>query len=165
MASITLGGTPTQTVGSLPAVGTKAPNFTLTALDLSTKSLEDYKGTNIILNIFPSVDTGTCAASVRNFNTKASSLENTKVICISKDLPFAQSRFCGAEGIENVEMLSDFSTGEFGNTYAVAYTDGPFNTLLSRAIVVINAEGIITHTEQVSEVADEPNYEAALKAL
>ncbi len=165
MASITLGGTPTQTVGSLPAVGTKAPNFTLTALDLSTKSLEDYKGTNIILNIFPSVDTGTCAASVRNFNTKASSLENTKVICISKDLPFAQSRFCGAEGIENVEMLSDFSTGEFGNTYAVAFTDGPFNTLLSRAIVVINAEGIITHTEQVSEVADEPNYEAALKAL
>lgn len=117
------------------------------------------------MNIFPSVDTGTCAASVRNFNKAASSLDNTKVLCISKDLPFAQNRFCGAEGIENVEMLSDFATGDFGKTYQVTFADGPFAELHSRAVVVINEEGIITHTEQVAEVANEPNYEAALKAL
>lgn len=165
MANITLGGTPVTTTGNLPEVGNKAPEFSLTAVDLSTKSLSDYKGKNVILNIFPSVDTGTCATSVRTFNKKAASIDNTVVLCVSRDLPFAQSRFCGAEGIENVEMLSDFNTGKFGKDYEVEFADGPFKGLHSRAIVVIDTNGNITHTEQVQEVADEPNYEAALKAI
>ncbi|PQJ78545.1 thiol peroxidase [Polaribacter porphyrae] len=165
MAAITLGGTPVTTVGNLPEIGTKATDFTLTSLDLSHKSLSDFSGKNIILNIFPSVDTGTCATSVREFNKKATELEDTVVLCISRDLPFAQSRFCGAEGIENVEMLSDFATGKFGKDYQVEFADGPFKGLHSRAIVVIDKNGTITHTEQVAEVADEPNYEAALKAI
>lgn len=165
MANITLGGTPVTTVGNLPEIGSKAIDFTLTAVDLSQKNLSDFAGKNIVLNIFPSVDTGTCAASVRAFNKKAADLENTVVLCISRDLPFAQSRFCGAEGIEDVSMLSDFASGKFGKDYAIEFADGPFTGLHSRAIVVIDQNGIITHTEQVSEVANEPNYEAALKAL
>ncbi|MGB0891604.1 MAG: thiol peroxidase, partial [Flavobacteriaceae bacterium] len=117
MATITLQGNPIQTVGNLPEIGQKAPDFTLAAVDLSRKSLSDFAGKNIILNIFPSVDTGTCATSVRNFNKEAANLENTVVLCISRDLPFAQARFCGAEGIENVIMLSDFATGKFGKDY------------------------------------------------
>ena len=119
----------------------------------------------LILNIFPSVDTGTCAASVREFNKKVADLDNTKVLCISRDLPFAQGRFCGAEGIENVIMLSDFATGKFGKDYGLEITNGPLANLHSRCIVIINEEGNVVYTEQVSEVVDEPNYETALKAL
>ncbi len=165
MAQITLGGNPINTIGSLPKVGEKALDFKLKNTDLSHKTLSDYEGKNLILNIFPSVDTGVCAKSVREFNEKAASLENTVVLCISKDLPFAQARFCGAEGIDNVEMLSDFETGSFGKDYQVTIADSAFENLHSRAIVVIDKNGKITHTEQVPEVGEEPNYEAALKAI
>ena len=165
MSNITLGGNPITTIGSLPKTGEKAPEFNLTAVDLAHKILADYTGKNVILNIFPSIDTGTCATSVRTFNKKAASLENTVVVCVSRDLPFAQARFCGAEGIENVEMLSDFAKGDFGKQYQLEITNGSLANLHSRAIVIINTEGNIVYTEQVSEIATEPNYEAALKAL
>ncbi|WP_299049473.1 thiol peroxidase [uncultured Polaribacter sp.] len=165
MANITLKGNAINTIGHLPKIGSKAVNFTLTTTDLSHKTLTDFSGKKVILNIFPSVDTGTCATSVREFNKKAADLENTVVLCISKDLPFAQARFCGAEGIENVEMLSDFADGNFGKFYELDIQNGPLAHLHSRAIVVIDEKGIITHTEQVSEIVDEPNYAAALEAL
>ncbi|WP_397446718.1 thiol peroxidase [Polaribacter sp. R77954] len=165
MADITLKGNAIKTVGNLPAVGNEAPDFTLTAGDLSHKSLADFTGKNIILNIFPSIDTGTCAMSVREFNKKAADLENTVVLCISKDLPFAQGRFCGAEGIENVVMLSDFATGSFGAAYGLTIENGPLAHLHSRCIVIVGADGKIVYTEQVSEIVNEPNYEAALNAL
>ncbi|CAL2101474.1 lipid hydroperoxide peroxidase [Tenacibaculum sp. 190130A14a] len=165
MAAITLQGNPVNTSGNLPETGKKAPDFELVAGDLSRKSIADFKGQKLVLNIFPSVDTGTCATSVRKFNEQAAGLDNTKVLCISKDLPFAQGRFCGAEGIENVVMLSDFVDGNFGKNFGLEITSGPLTSLHSRCIVVINEEGVVTHTEQVSEIVDEPNYEAALKAL
>lgn len=165
MAEITLGGNPIHTLGELPKVGTKAPDFKLTATDLSVKSLADFSGKKVVLNIFPSIDTSTCATSVRTFNEKASSLDNTVVICVSRDLPFAQNRFCGAEGLENVITLSDFADGSFGKDYALEITDGPLVKLHSRAIVVIDEKGVITHTEQVGEIADEPNYELAIAKL
>ncbi|MBS9463018.1 thiol peroxidase [Flagellimonas sp. 389] len=165
MATITLGGDPAKTVGELPSKNTVAPSFTLTKSDLSPVSLSDYKGHKVILNIFPSVDTGTCAKSIRQFNQEAAELENTKVLCISKDLPFAQTRFCGAEGIENVDMLSDYKTGEFGRDYGLSFADSAFETLHSRCIVVLDQNGTIVHTEQVAETADEPNYKAALEAI
>ncbi|WP_299107772.1 thiol peroxidase [uncultured Winogradskyella sp.] len=165
MANITLGGNPIETTGSLPAVGSKTPDFKLTATDLSAKSLSDYEGNRLVLNIFPSIDTGTCAQSVRTFNEKASALEATKVLCISKDLPFALARFCGAEGLDNVESLSDFKTGSFGDDYGLTFKTGPLAPLLSRCIVVVDKDGTVLYTEQVSEIADEPNYEAALTAL
>jgi len=133
--------------------------------DLSEISSSELKGKRVVLNIFPSVDTGTCATSVREFNKVAGNLKNTQVVCVSKDLPFAMARFCGAEGIENVESFSDYKTGEFGNNYGLAFTTGAFETLLSRCIVVIDTDGTILHTEQVSEIADEPNYQAALESL
>lgn len=165
MANITLKGNPVETLGVLPEVGKKAPNFNLTTTDLSLKSLSDYSGKKLILNIFPSIDTGTCATSVREFNKKAAQLQNTTVLCISKDLPFAQQRFCGAEGIENVEMLSDFGTGAFGKDYQLNIISGPLVHLHSRAIVIIDEEGKVIYTEQVSEIVDEPNYKAALEAI
>ncbi|WP_452229104.1 MULTISPECIES: thiol peroxidase [unclassified Lacinutrix] len=165
MAKITLGGAPTETCGSLPTVGEKAPDFTLTVSDLSTKKLSDFTGHKVVLNIFPSVDTGTCATSVRTFNKEAAKMTNTKVVCISRDLPFAQARFCGAEGIENVSMLSDFKTGQFGKDYGLEITTGAFAGLHSRCVVVLDENGIVTYTEQVQEVGDEPNYKAALEAL
>ncbi|WP_178988205.1 thiol peroxidase [Winogradskyella schleiferi] len=165
MAHITLGGDPIETTGSLPSAGNKAPDFKLTATDLSSKSISDYEGNRLILNIFPSIDTGTCATSVRTFNEKATQLDNTKVLCISKDLPFALNRFCGAEGLDNVESLSDFKTGNFGKDYGLTFKTGPLETLLSRCIVVIDKDGTILHTEQVQEIKDEPNYKAALDAL
>lgn len=165
MAEITLGGNPIHTLGELPAVGTKAPDFSLTANDLSVKRLTDFSGKKVILNIFPSLDTSTCATSVRTFNEKASSLDKTVVICVSRDLPFAQSRFCGAEGLKNVITLSDFANGSFGKDYALEITDGPMAYLHSRAIVVIDENGTISYTEQVGEIADEPNYEAAISSL
>lgn len=165
MATVTLGGNPINTIGNLPESGAAAPDFTLVKTDLSTASLSDFKGTRLVLNIFPSVDTGTCAASVRKFNEQASGLENTKVLCISRDLPFAQARFCGAEGLNNVISLSDFQEGSFGNAYGVTFAEGPLKGLLSRAVVVVNENGDVVYTEQVAETKDEPNYEAALAAL
>jgi thioredoxin-dependent peroxiredoxin len=165
MAQITLKGNTLETVGNLPATQTKAPGFELIATDLSTKTLNDFEGKNIVLNIFPSVDTGVCATSVREFNKKASQLQNTVVLCISKDLPFAFSRFCGAEGLDQVVPLSDFKTGTFGQNYGVTMTTGPLAGLLSRAIVVINPQGEVVYTEQVPEIAQEPNYEKALEFI
>ncbi len=165
MATVTLKGNPINTSGELPKVKTKAPNFTLTANDLSSKSLSDFAGSKVVLNIFPSVDTGTCAQSVRQFNKEASALENTKVLCISHDLPFAHARFCGAEGLSNVISLSDFKDGSFGKAYGLNFIDGPLNALHSRCIIVIDETGTVLYTEQVAEIVDEPNYEAALNAL
>lgn len=165
MASVTLGGNPLHTNGELPALGTKASDFNLVKTDLGTASLGDFAGSKLILNIFPSVDTGTCAASVRQFNKLASGLDNTKVLCISRDLPFAQKRFCGAEGLENVINLSDFATGDFGKTYGLELVDGPMKGLHSRAIVVLNEKQEVVHTELVPDIKDEPNYDAALAAL
>ncbi len=165
MASITLGGNPIHTNGELPQIGSKAIDFNLVKTDLSTTTLSDFAGSRIIFNIFPSIDTDTCATSVRKFNEKASSLNNTKVLCISRDLPFAQKRFCGAEGLEDVINLSDFKDGSFGKNYGLEITDGPLAGLHSRVIIVIDENGAILHTEQVSEIANEPNYEAALTVL
>ncbi len=165
MAQITLKGNPIQTIGELPKVGTAAPDFKLVKSDLSEKTLADYKGVKLVLNIFPSLDTGTCAASVRRFNAEAGKLENTKVLCISKDLPFAQSRFCGAEGLANVETLSDFRYGTFAKDYGVEITTGPLAALESRAIVIIDEAGKVIYTQQVPEIVDEPDYDKALAAL
>lgn len=165
MASITLGGNPIHTSGELPKIGTKLADFNLVKNDLSIATLSDFAGTKLVLNIFPSIDTGTCATSVRTFNETASNLENTKVLCISRDLPFAQKRFCGAEGIENVINLSDFKDGSFGKTNGLEITDSVLAGLHSRAIIVVDENGSIIHTEQVPEIANEPNYEAALAVL
>lgn len=165
MATVTLKGNPIHTSGELPKVGEKAPDFILVKTDLSTASLADYKGQHVVLNIFPSIDTGTCAQSVRQFNKDLNEVEDVTVLCISRDLPFAQARFCGAEGLENVINLSDFRTGQFGKDYGLEFIDGPLEGLHSRAIVVINPEGIVTYTEQVSEIVDEPNYKAAFEAI
>jgi thiol peroxidase len=165
MASITLGGNPIHTSGELPKVGTKLADFKLVKNDLSIATLIDFAGSNLVLNIFPSIDTGTCATSVRTFNASAAQLENTKVLCISRDLPFAQKRFCGAEGIENVVNLSDFNDGSFGKTNGLEIVDGVLAGLHSRCIIVVNASGTVLYTEQVPEIANEPNYEAALAAL
>lgn len=165
MATITLKGNPIHTSGELPKVGAMAPDFKLTKTDLSDTSLKDFAGKRVILNIFPSIDTGVCAASVRSFNASAEKLENTVVLCVSNDLPFAQSRFCGAEGLKNVMPLSGFRHREFGDTYGLIIKDGPMAGLMSRAVVVIDAQGKIVYEEQVPEIVQEPNYEAALKAL
>jgi thioredoxin-dependent peroxiredoxin len=165
MASITLGGNPIHTSGELPKVGTKLADFKLVKNDLSIASLSDFAGSNLVLNIFPSIDTGTCATSVRTFNATAAQLENTIVLCISRDLPFAQKRFCGAEGIENVVNLSDFKDGSFGKTNGLEIADGVLAGLHSRCIIVVDANGSVVYTEQVPEIANEPNYEAALAAL
>lgn len=165
MAQITFKGNPIHTNGTLPEVGTKAPEFYLTAADLSTKSLTDFEGKFIVLNIFPSVDTGVCAQSVRTFNQEVSQLENTVVLCISKDLPFALTRFCGAEGLKNVVTLSDFKSDDFVNAYGVKMIEGPLAGLLSRSVVVINPKGEIIYTEQVPEIAQEPSYEGVKNAI
>ena len=165
MSKITLKGNAINTSGVLPAIGSIAADFKLIAGDLSVKTLGDFKGKNLVLNIFPSIDTGTCAASVRNFNKMAADLLNTTVLCVSRDLPFAQNRFCGAEGIENVIVLSDFNTGQFGKDYGLEIVDGPLAGLHSRCIVVVNAEGKVIYTEQVAETIEEPNYDLALASL
>ncbi|ESU24709.1 Peroxiredoxin [Flavobacterium enshiense DK69] len=165
MAQIKLKGNPVNTTGSLPQVGTQASDFTLVKTDLSTVSLTDFKGSKLVLNIFPSIDTSTCATSVRKFNETASNLTNTKVLCISRDLPFAQNRFCGAEGLENVVNLSDFRDGSFGETYGLTITDGPLTGLHSRVVIVLDENGVVKHAEQVEDIVDEPNYEKALAAL
>lgn len=165
MAKITLGGNPANTNGNLPEIGSTAPNFSLVKTDMSVATLADYKGSKLILNIFPSVDTGVCAASVRQFNEEVSSLANTTVLCISKDLPFAQKRFCGAEGLENVVNLSDFVDGSFGKDYGLEIIDGAFRGLHSRVIIILDENGVVTYTEQVPEIGQAPNFEAALAAL
>ena len=165
MANITLGGTPTETSGNLPKLQTTLSNFELSANDLSTKTLNDYDGYRKILNIFPSVDTGVCAASSIKFNEEASQLQNTKVLCISRDLPFAQARFCAAEGLDNVEMLSDFKTGDFGKANGLDIINGAFEGLHSRVVMVVDEHNNILYTEQVPEIGQEPNYQQALNAL
>jgi len=166
MAKITLKGNPVNTIGELPAVGSQAPDFRLTATDLSTKSLADFKGGKLVLNIFPSLDTPTCAASVRRFNELATGLNNTKVLAISKDLPFAHARFCTSEGIENVVNLSGFKcSSSFGKDYGVEIVDGPLAELFSRAVVVVDENGKVIYTQQVPEIVDEPNYDEVLEAL
>lgn len=165
MATITLKGSPIHTIGNLPKVGDKAPNFELVNTDLSVTKLSDYKGSRLILNIFPSIDTGICAASVRQFNKEASKLINTKVLCISKDLPFAQGRFCGAEGLEKVINHSDFRNSKFGKDYGLEIIDGPLEGLHSRAIIILDEDGTVLYTEQVPEIVQEPNYSAALAKL
>lgn len=165
MATVTLKGNEIHTSGSLPSVGSKAPEFTLTKGDLSSAKLSDYSGKKVVLNVFHSIDTSTCAASVHQFNTEAAELDNVVVLCISRDLPFALNRFCGAEGIDQVETLSDFKDGNFGKAYGVEYVDGPIEGLLARVIVVIDEDGKVVHTEQVQETTEEPNYKAALEAL
>ena len=162
--TITLGGNAVHTVGKLPAVGTQVKDFTLTGIDLQEKTLSDFKGKYIIMNIFPSVNTGICSKSVRKFNEDAVSLNNTTVLCISKDLPFAQKAFCGAEGIDHVVMLSDFRN-DFGNIYGVQMVDGPMRGLLSRAVIVVDPEGKIVYEQQVPEIGQEPDYASAIAAV
>lgn len=164
MATVTLKGNPFKTNGELPAKGETAPAFTLVKTDLSEVSLSDFKGKRVVLNIFPSVDTPTCAQSVRTFNDKASALDNTVVLCVSQDLPFAQARFCGAEGLDQVIPASAFRSS-FADDYGVRMTEGPLTGLDARAVVIVDEQGKVSYNQLVSEVADEPDYEAALKAL
>ena len=164
MSQVTLKGNPVEVGGSFLQAGQAAPEFRLVAGDLSEKSLADFAGKRKVLNIFPSVDTGVCAASVRKFNEKAASLANTAVLCVSQDLPFAQSRFCGAEGIENVVMLSAFRS-PFAQDYGVALVGGPLAGLTARAVVVLNENNQVVYSQLVPEITEEPDYEAVLAAL
>ncbi len=164
MAEITFRGTPIHTAGELPTVGTPAPAFTVVGSDLGDVTAGSFAGKSLVLNIFPSLDTGVCAASVRAFNQRAAGREDVAVLNVSADLPFAQSRFCTAEGIENVTSGSVFRS-DFGERYGVTMTDGPLAGLLSRAVVVVDPDGVVTYTEQVPEIAQEPDYDAALAAL
>jgi thiol peroxidase len=164
MAQVTLGGNPVHTSGDLPAVGTAAPTFSLVGADLSEFDAGEFAGKNVILNIFPSIDTPTCATSVRQFNERAAGLDETVVVCVSADLPFAMGRFCGAEGIANVKVGSTFRS-DFGSEYGVTLTDGKLQGVLARAVVVIGPDGNVKYTELVSEIAQEPDYDAALAAL
>ena len=165
MASITLKGSPVETSGELPPVGSRAPDFTLVGSDLSETSLASCAGKRVVLNIFPSIDTSVCATSVRRFNAEASKLEDTAVLCISADLPFAHGRFCGAEGLDNVISLSTFRNQDFGTDYGVTITTGPLRGLTSRAVVVLDSSGVVKYVEQVPEITQEPDYDAALAAL
>jgi thiol peroxidase len=162
--TVTLGGTPVAIAGSLPKVGAKAPAFTFTANDLREVTNADLRGKRVILNIFPSIDTNTCATSTRTFNELASSLKNTEVWCVSADLPFAQNRFCGAEGLTNVKTASTFRS-DFGKTFGLTLAGSVLKGVLARAVVVLDEKGTVTHTELVGEIANEPNYQAAIRAL
>jgi len=165
MAEITLKGMPVHTIGELPSVGQAAPDFLLTRTDLSDMSLKDVAGKRIVLNIFPSVDTTTCAMSVRRFNSEISKFEKAAALCISRDLPFAHARFCGTEGLNDVISLSEMRHRDFGKQYGVEMTDGPLAGLLARAVMVIDENGKIIYTQLVSEIGEEPDYEKALTAL
>ena len=165
MAKVTLRGNPISTAGDLPAVGSPSPGFSLTKSDLSTVTNADLDGKKVILNIFPSIDTPVCQTSVRQFNEKAAGRDDTVVLCVSADLPFAHGRFCGAEGIANVQTASTFRSPGFGELFGVTMTDGPLAGLLARAVVVTDAHGKVLHSELVPEIAQEPDYDAALKAL
>lgn len=165
MAQTALRGNPVNTSGDLPAVGASAPSYALTGADLGVVADGDFSGQRVVLNIFPSVDTPTCASSVRTFNERAAELDNTTVLCVSADLPFAQGRFCGAEGIENVKTASTFRNPEFLADYGVGMTDGPLAGLCARAVVVVDEGGSVVHSQLVPEIADEPDYDAAIASL
>ncbi len=165
MAEVTLKGNSCKTSGDLPAVGSVAPDFTLVAGDLSEKSLADFAGKTVVLNIVPSFDTGTCATSIKTFNSKAGEIGDTVIVNVSMDLPFAQKRFCEAENVEHVTNLSAFRSVGFGDEYGTVLVDGPLKGLFTRAVVVIDGEGKVTYTELVGEIVDEPNYDAALAAV
>ena len=164
MATTAIDGNPVQTVGELSAVGAKAPEFTLTGTDLQDVTSASLAGRRVVLNIFPSVDTGVCAASVRRFNELASGLENTTVVCASKDLPMALGRFCGAEGLENVVAASAFRSS-FGEDYGVTQADGPLRGLLARTVIILDEEGKVIYSQLVPEIKTEPDYDAAIAAL
>lgn len=164
MSTVTLGGTPFAISGEIPRPGGAAPGFTLTGGDLGDVSLGDFAGRRLILNIFPSVDTPVCAASVRRFNEAAASLEDASVLCVSRDLPFAQGRFCAAEGIEGVQCASEMRDSAFGDAYGLRITEGPLAGLFARAVVVVDRDGAVLHSQLVPEIKDEPDYEAALAA-
>lgn len=164
MAKVTLGGNPVSTSGELPAVGSKTPDFKLTNTDLADVSLASYAGKKLVLNIFPSIDTPVCATSVRKFNSEAASIRGTVVLCVSKDLPFAHKRFCGAEGIQDVVSLSALRS-DFGKDYGVLITDGPLAGLFARSVVVVDEKGKVIYTQLVPEIKEEPNYAAALAAV
>jgi thiol peroxidase len=165
MTQVTFKGDPIKIHGELPPKGSSAPNFNLVTKELADVSLADYSGKRIVLNIFPSVDTPVCATSVRRFNQEVSSLENCVVLCVSMDLPFAHARFCGAEGLDDVVSVSDFRSGDFGRDYGVTIVDGPLRGLFSRAVVIIDEQGNVAYTQHVPEIAEEPDYEAALSVL
>ncbi len=165
MASITFKGQPIHTCGELPKVGEEAPDFTLVKSDLSEARLSDFRGKYVVLNIFPSLDTGVCAASVRRFNKEAAGMKNTVVLCISADLPFAAERFCSTEGIENVITLSTFRNPSFGEQYGLTIVDGPMKGLLARAVIVVNPEGKIVYEELVPEIAQEPDFNSAINSI
>ena len=165
MAEVTFRSNPVHTAGSLPGIGSNAPDFTVTGMDLSPVSLSDFRGKKVVLNIFPSLDTPVCAASVRRFNAEAAWLPNTVVLCISRDLPFAQKRFCAAEGLDNVILASEYQDTRFGDAYGVRIVDGPLRGLFSRAVVVVDENGRILYSEQVPEITLEPDYNRALKAI
>jgi thiol peroxidase len=164
MAQVTLRGNPMNTNGELPAVGSSAPAFSLVGSDLSEITSESLAGTKVVLNIFPSIDTPTCATSVRTFNERAAGLDNTVVLCVSEDLPFAAGRFCGAEGIQNVTTGSGFRSS-FAEDYGIKLVDGPLAGVMARSVVVVDESGQVTYTQLVPETADEPDYDAALAAL
>ncbi len=164
MATVTLGGTPFAISGDVPAAGDAAPDFTLTGGDLGDVSLGDYAGQQLILNVFPSVDTPVCAASVRRFNEEAGALDGVSVLCVSRDLPFAHGRFCAAENIEAVRCVSELRDSSFGNAYGLRIAEGPLAGLLARAVVVVDGNGKVVHSELVPEIKQEPDYDAALKA-
>jgi thiol peroxidase len=165
MSKVTLKGNPVSTIGDLPVVGSKAPEFSLVGTNLADVKNTDFAGKRVVLNIFPSLDTATCAASVRRFNVEASKLQDAAVVCISKDLPFAHSRFCTTEGIENVVSASEFRSNTFGKNYGVMITDGPLQGLMARAVVVLDKDGTVLHSQLVPEISEEPDYESALNSL
>jgi thiol peroxidase len=165
MAETLFGGKPAHTTGELPAIGSDAPTYTLVAPDLSSFSSDEFAGQRVLLNIFPSVDTGVCSASVRRFNAEAAGLADTVVVCVSRDTPMAQARFCGAEGIDAVRMGSDFRGGAFGRDYGVDLIDSGFAGLLARAVVIVEGDGTVGYVELVPSIGDEPDYAAALAAL
>jgi len=165
MSELKFKGNSIHTSGAMPQIGEIAPNFELVKSDLSRVKLSDYAGKNVILNIFPSIDTGVCATSVRKFNQDAANLPNTRIVCISKDLPFAHSRFCSAEGISNLDMLSSFDNDDFEPNYKLTMVDGPLKGLFARSIVVVNPDGEVVHTELVDDIVHEPNYEAAMRSV
>lgn len=165
MTQVSFKGNPTHLLGNLPAKGSHAPDFVLTKTDLTDLSIHELRGKKVVMNIFPSVDTPVCAASVRRFNEEAAKLTNTVVLCISRDLPFALSRFCGAEGLQNVVPVSEFRTLDFGKLYGVRITDGPLAGLLARAILIINETGEVIYTQLVPDISEEPDYEDALQVI
>jgi len=165
MAQVTFKGKAVNTAGELPKIGSQAPDFLLTKTDLSDITLKDVAGKRVVLNIFPSVDTSVCAMSVRRFNAEISKVENAVVLCISRDLPFAHARFCGAEGLDNVVSVSELRNLDFGKSYGMRITDGPLAGLLARAVVILDVKGKVLYTQLVPEITEEPDYDAAMNIL